>query len=166
MNIRKANTQDVPTLLKLIHELAIYEREPDAVKTTEDDLLRDGFGDNPLFQCLVGEIDGKVEGLALYFFTWSTWEGRPTLYLEDLFVRESTRGKGLGLTLFKNLAKIAVEKKCQRFEWSVLDWNEPARSFYHQLGANHKEGWLPYRLEGEPLQKVANSIETHQALVV
>lgn len=157
MTIRKANTKDIPSILQLIHELAIYEKEPDAVKTTEEDILRDGFSENPKFQCLVAEVNGDIPAIALYFYTWSTWEGRPTLYLEDLFVRENMRGQGLGLKLFQSLATIAVDNNCKRFEWAVLDWNTPARDFYHQFGAVHKEGWLPYRLEGQPLIDLANS---------
>ena len=155
ISIRKATPDDIPQILKLIHDLAVYEKEPDAVKTTEADLLRDGFGDNPIFQTLMGELDGEVQGMALYFFTWSTWEGRPTLYLEDLFVRPEARGEGLGFQLFQSLAQVAVEKNCARFEWAVLDWNQLARDFYHKLGAHHKQGWLPYRMEGEALKKLA-----------
>lgn len=155
MNIRKAIKKDIPDMLSLIHELAIYEKEPEAVKTTPEDLLRDGFGENPFFQCIVVEENGSIQGMALYFFTWSTWEGCPSLYLEDLYVKESTRGKGFGLALLKKLAQIALEKKCKRFEWSVLDWNMPARNFYHSIGAAHKEGWLPYRIEGDALNNLA-----------
>ncbi len=152
--IRPALKSDVETMLSLIHGLAIYEKEPDAVKTTTEDLLRDGFGEQPMFHCLIAEDQqGQAHGFALYFFNWSTWEGRPGLYLEDLFVKEASRGHGIGLLLFKKLAQIAVERNCRRFEWSVLDWNQPARDFYHNFGARHKEGWLPYRLEGDALQK-------------
>ena len=157
MNIRTATKEDVGDILQLIHELAIYEKEPDAVKTTEEDLLRDGFGEKPLFECLIAEVDGKTEGIALHFYIWSTWEGRPTLYLEDLFVRETMRGKGLGLALLKALAKKAVEKNCKRFEWEVLDWNTPSREFYHAIGAYHMDGWLPYRLDGDKLLDFAKS---------
>ena len=157
MIIRKAKASDVTAILKLIHELAVYEKEPDAVKTTEQDLLRDGFGPSPRFECLVAESDHEVHGMALYFFTWSTWEGRSSLYLEDLYVRDSQRGKGMGLALFKKLARIATEQDCRRFEWSVLDWNQLARDFYHSLGAKHMQGWLPYRLEGEALAQIART---------
>jgi GNAT superfamily N-acetyltransferase len=153
--IRQATREDVPQILRLIHELAIYEKEPEAVKTSEQDLIRDGFTDNPYFHCLMGEQDGQVRGYALYFFNWSTWEGRPSLYLEDLFVEPEARGSGLGLGLLKALAKITAEKQCHRFEWSVLDWNQLARDFYHKIGAKHMQGWLPYRLEGEALTRFA-----------
>lgn len=156
MSVREATKQDAREILRLIQGLADYEREPDAVKTTEEDLLRDGFGENPFFHCLIAEDnDGQVRGFALYFFTWSTWTGRPSLYLEDLFVEPKARGQNLGYSLLKHLARIAVEKKCKRFEWSVLDWNQLARDFYHQIGAHHKEGWLPYRLEGQALDALA-----------
>lgn len=160
IKIRKWNQNDARDVLKLIHELAVYEKEPDAVKTTTEDLIRDGFSDTPVFHCLVTEVNGEIVGMALYFFTWSTWEGRPTLYLEDLYVKESQRGKGYGLSLFQKLGQIAVEKKCARYEWAVLDWNQPARDFYHSHGASHKIGWLPYRLEGEALKKLA--VLTHK----
>ena len=151
MTIRPGQKSDVPEILKLIHELAHFEKEPEAVKTTEEDLLRDGFSDTPFFHTLILEDEGKVQGMALYFFNWSTWEGRPSLYLEDLYVRESGRGKGFGRSLLIKLAQIAVEKNCARFEWEVLDWNQKARDFYHQLGAKYMEGWLPYRVEGKKL---------------
>ncbi|MEM7647111.1 MAG: GNAT family N-acetyltransferase [Pseudomonadota bacterium] len=157
MTIRKATKDDVSDILGLIKELAIYEKEPNAVKTTEEDLLRDGFGENPYFQCLVAETNGQVKAMALYFFCWSTWTGRPSMFLEDLYVRESQRGTGLGLGLLKALAKEAVEKNCARFEWEVLDWNKPARDFYHNIGAEHMDGWLVYRLAGEKLTHFANS---------
>ncbi len=157
MILRKATVEDAPEIMKLIHDLALYEKEPESVKLSIEDLKRDGFGDNPYFHCGIGEIDGEVMGFSLYFFTWSTWEGRPSLYLEDLYVREAARGKGLGAALLKNLAKIALDKNCVRFEWAVLDWNELARDFYHKLGAKHQEGWLPYRIQGNALRELANS---------
>ncbi|NQZ02044.1 MAG: GNAT family N-acetyltransferase [Bdellovibrionales bacterium] len=153
--IREATKEDIPEILRLIQLLAEYEKEPDAVKTTAEDLLRDGFSDKPYFNCLMAEHEGVVRGFALYFYNWSTWEGRPSLYLEDLFVEPEARGSGLGLELLKTLAGIAVEKNCKRFEWSVLDWNQLARDFYHKLGAKHMEGWLPYRMEGEALKRLA-----------
>ncbi len=155
MKIRPATTNDTDSLLNLIHELAIFEKEPDAVKTTKEDLLRDGFSDSPYFQTLVIEDNQKIMGMALYFFSWSTWEGRPSLFLEDLIITESGRGNGYGLALLKELARIAVEKNCARFEWEVLDWNMKARDFYHSIGAHHKKGWLPYRVDGEELIKLA-----------
>lgn len=157
MTIRKATPSDVPEILKLIKELAEFEKEPNAVKTTKEDLLRDGFGERPYFQCQVAEINGKVEGMALYFYCWSTWTGRPSMFLEDLMVRESQRGQGLGNALLKKLAEIAVENNCARFEWEVLDWNQKARDFYHKIGARCMDGWLVYRLDGEALSQFAES---------
>jgi GNAT superfamily N-acetyltransferase len=156
MTIRPATPKDAPIILNLIQDLAIYEKEPDAVKTTVADILRDGLDTNsPYFHVQLCEEQGHVKGFALYFFTWSTWEGRPSLFLEDLFVPESERRNGYGMALLKALAKIAVEKNCQRFEWQVLDWNKPARDFYHSIGAKHLKEWLPYRLEGEKLLQLA-----------
>lgn len=155
ITIRQANESDVNEILRLIHCLAEYEKEPEAVKARQADILRDGFGERPVFQTLIAEIDGQVYGFAIYFFTWSTWEGRPTLYLEDLFVEPEARRRGLGLKLFKELANIALQKSCARFEWSVLDWNELARDFYHKVEAKHMQGWLPYRLEGQALVNLA-----------
>ncbi len=153
--IRHAVADDAETILHLIHQLARYEKAEDQVVCSVDDIVRDGFGDSPLFNCLLADYDGQTVGMALFFYNWSTWTGRPTLYLEDLFVMPSHRGKGLGLALLQRCACIAVEKQCQRFEWAVLDWNEPARNFYHNIGAYHKHEWLPYRLEGEALTALA-----------
>lgn len=154
--IRPAKKEDIPRILELIKELAVFEKEPDAVKTTEKDLLRDGFSDTPYFHILVfEEKSGFIPAFALYFFNWSTWEGQPSLHLEDLYVAESSRGQKIGFQLLKHLAKIALEKNCRRFEWEVLDWNESARTFYHKIGASHKKGWLPYRLEGPALKQLA-----------
>lgn len=155
LRIREATADDVDIILDLITELAIYEQEPEAVEASEEDILRDGFGEEPLFHCLIGELDGRPVSFALYFFKWSTWRGRGTLHLEDLFVVPDARGLGLGYTLLQRLAEIAIEHECRRFEWEVLDWNNLARDFYHQIGAYHREGWLPYRIEGEALQKLA-----------
>ena len=155
VEIRQAVPSDAAIILDLITELAIYEREPEAVEATEEDILRDGFGENPLFTCLIAELDGQPVGFALYFFKWSTWRGRGTLHLEDLFIEPDARGLGIGFTLLKHLARLALENGCRRFEWEVLDWNSLARDFYHNLGAYHREGWLPYRIEGEALAKLA-----------
>lgn len=152
--IRCANKDDASGILNLIKGLALYEKEPDAVFCSEEDLVRDGFGDHPYFHVFLAETSEKKSiGFALYFFTWSTWKGGPTLFLEDLFVDPEYRGHGIGLALFKQVAQTAVARKCQRMEWSVLDWNHIARDFYHKLGAFHNEGWLPYRLTGEALAR-------------
>lgn len=153
-SIRKAERGDCPAILHLIRALAEYEKALDQVVCTVQDLERDGFGDKPFFECLLLEEQGQAVGMALYFYNWSTWTGRPTFYLEDLLVLPESRGKGYGMALLKACAKIAVDQNCKRFEWAVLDWNMPAREFYHKIGAYHKVEWLPYRLEGQPLQKL------------
>ena len=152
--IRPATPADVETILGFIKGLAAFEREPDAVQATRDDLLRDGFGKQPKFEVLIAELDGEPVGFALFFPTYSTWEGRPGIYLEDLFVAEHARGQGLGRKLMAALAAIAVARGCRRLELSVLHWN-PTREFYHHLGMAHMQEWLPYRLAGEALQALA-----------
>lgn len=157
VSVRKAKPDDAPHILELIRELALFEKEPDAVKTSVEDILRDGFGDNPYFHCLIAENESGPVGMALYYFCWSTWTGRPSMFLEDLYVKESQRGDGTGLKLLKACANIAVEKNCARFEWEVLDWNQGARDFYHKIGAHHMDGWLVYRLDGDKLSQFAQS---------
>jgi GNAT superfamily N-acetyltransferase len=154
VTIRPAAPADAETILAFIKGLAAFEREPDAVKTTPDDLRRDGFGQHPKFEVLIAELAGEPVGFALFFPTYSTWEGRPGLYLEDLFVTERARGQGIGRKLMAALAAIAVTRGCTRLELSVLHWN-PAREFYHHLGLSHMEEWLPYRLTGEALEALA-----------
>jgi GNAT superfamily N-acetyltransferase len=156
LHIRPAQPADVSLILAFIHDLAEYEREPDAVKTTEADLLRDGFGAQPYFQCLIAEWNGQPAGFALYFFQYSTWEGRPSLYLEDLFVRPAFRKNGIGKALFVRLAQIAVERQCTRFQWEVLDWNQPAIDFYESLGAKVMREWLNMRMTSEAIQMLAS----------
>ena len=152
--VRPATPADVETILGFIKGLAAFEKEPDAVKATLDDLRRDGFGKQPKFEVLIAELDGEPVGFALFFPTYSTWEGRPGIYLEDLFVTEHARGQGLGRKLMAALAAIAVARGCRRLELSVLHWN-PTREFYHHLGMAHMQEWLPYRLAGEALQALA-----------
>lgn len=155
--IRPASAADVRAILSLITELAIYEREPDAVVATEEDLLREGFGEGERsFRALVAEVDGVIAGFALYFFSFSTWRGRRCLYLEDLFVRPSRRGTGIGLGLMRELAREATRLGCARFTWQVLDWNEPAIAFYEKLGASVQREWLTVRIEGEALERLAS----------
>ena len=155
--LRDAVPSDVPEILALIRDLAIYEKEPDAAIATEADLLRDGFGPAPYFRCIMAEIDGNVAGFALYFFQYSTWEGRPALYLEDLFVREPFRKRGIGVALFRRLAQIAVERNCTRFQWECLDWNQPALDFYDSVGAKVLGEWLNLRVTGEALSALAGN---------
>ena len=154
--IRKATRDDVPAILTLVKELATYEKDPDAVVATEEDFLRDGFGEVPAFHVLLaeGEQEGVV-GFAFYFFSYSTWVGRKCLYLEDLFVKPSSRGRGTGVALMKALARVAVETHCGRFTWQVLDWNAPAIAFYERLGAKVMRDWLTARIEGEALTTLA-----------
>ena len=155
INLRTAQAADAPVILDLIKALAVYEKGADQVHCTVADILRDGFGPSPVFQCLLAEIDGRPAGFALYFFKWSTWTGTCCLHLEDLFVPPEFRKRGVGQGLLKALARVAVARGCRRFEWEVLDWNHLARDFYHGLGAFHKQGWLPYRMEGEALEQFA-----------
>jgi GNAT superfamily N-acetyltransferase len=153
--IRSAVPGDVPLVLELIRALAAFEREPDAVVATEGDLLRDGFGPSPLFRVLLAEDEGEPAGFALYFFAYSTWRGRPSLYLEDLFVLPEHRRKGIGLALMQRLARIALDEGCGRFVWEVLDWNERAIRFYESLGAQVLRPWLHVRMEGPALARLA-----------
>lgn len=155
ISIRPATRDDVPLILELIRDLAAYEREPDAVVATEADLLRDGFGESPRFRVLIAEDSGEPAGFAFYCFAYSTWRGRPVLYLEDLFVRPEHRKKGIGLMLMRRLARVAVNEGCPRFVWEVLDWNEPAIRFYESLGAEVLRPWLNVRLEGDALAQLA-----------
>ena len=154
--LRDAVAADVSEILALIRELAIYEKEPDKAVATEADLLRDGFGPEPYFRCVMADVDGAVAGFALYFFQYSTWEGRPALYLEDLFVREAFRKRGIGVALFRRLAQIAVERQCTRFQWECLDWNQPALDFYGSVGASVLREWLNLRVAGKALQALAD----------
>ena len=153
--IRTATPEDIPQILAFIRALAAYEREPDAVTATEADLLRDGFGPNPFYFCLIAETDGRPAGFAFYFFNYSTWMGRPGLYLEDLFVHPEFRGLGIGKALLAQVAAIAVEKNCPRLQWEVLDWNTPAIEFYSALGASFLDEWRNVRMTGDAITALA-----------
>lgn len=155
LQIRPATPADAALLHELVTALAVYEREPDAVKATPEDLRASLFGDGATAHALLCEQGGQVLGFAVYFFNYSTWLGRNGLYLEDLFVRPQARGQGAGLALLRHLAQLAVDKGCGRFEWSVLDWNQPAIEFYQGVGARPMEGWTVYRLDGERLAAFA-----------
>jgi GNAT superfamily N-acetyltransferase len=156
LNIRTAVPADVPTILRFIRELALYEREPDAVVATEDDLLRDGWGPTPRFRAMIAEADAEGVGFALYFTTYSTWRGHHGIRLEDLYVTPSMRGKGIGKALLAHLARIAVDEGCPRLEWDVLEWNAPAIAVYERVGAHILNEWRIMRLSGEALQTLAS----------
>src|SRR6266571_2872737 len=148
LTIRPATISDTTLILDLVRELAAYERAPDAVKAAEADFARDGFGAAPKFRVVIAEWDATAAGFALFFYNYSTWEGRPGLYLEDLYVRPEFRGRGIGKALLVRLAKIAVDENCGRFQWAVLDWNQPSIDFYEALGARRLSEWLIMRVEG------------------
>ena len=153
--IRTTTEADLPVILSLIRELAEYEREPNAVVATEAGLRDVLFGPKPSAEVLLALEQGDAVGFAVYFFNFSTWLGRPGLYLEDLFVRPAVRGKGYGRALLERLAQIAKERGCGRMEWAVLDWNEPAIQFYRKLGAQPMDEWTVFRLTGEGIAKLA-----------
>lgn len=149
--IRKATPADVKHILGLIKELAIYEREPEAVVTTEEILLRDGFGEHPLFHCYVAETaDGRIPGMALYYIKYSTWKG-PCVFLEDIIVSQSERRSGIGKLLFEKVLDDTRKRGALRMEWQVLDWNTPAIAFYEKYQPEVLKEWLNYRLSGAQL---------------
>jgi len=157
LRIRPAAESDIPLILEFIRDLATYERAPEQAVAHPEDLLRDGWGPEPKFRVLIAEWDNRPAGFALFFYNYSTWQGRPGLYLEDLFVRPEFRGKGIGKALLVHLAQIAVRENCGRFVWQVLDWNAPAIEFYESLGAKKLTEWLTMRVEGEALQRLAET---------
>ena len=154
--IRKAEISDAEAIHNLIVELAIYEREPEAVVATVDKLKENLFGADPVAFCHVAEVDGQVVGIAIWFLNYSTWLGKAGLYLEDLFVKPEFRSRGLGLQLMKTLAQICVERGYERFQWWVLDWNEPSINFYKSIGAEAMDQWTVYRLSGDALKNFAD----------
>lgn len=155
--VREATAADCPQILELIHELAVYEKEPDAVVNTVADLEAHLFGPDPkVFAHVAQEDDGSIIGTAIWFLTYSTWEGRHGIHLEDLYVRQSQRGSGTGTALLRRLAQICVERGYKRLEWAVLDWNEPAIKFYDAIGSDSLDGWTTRRLDGEALQALGN----------
>jgi GNAT superfamily N-acetyltransferase len=155
--IREAKISDVQAIHDLIVELAIYEKEPDAVVASVEDIKKNLFGADPVAYCHVAEIDGQVVGIAIWFLNYSTWLGKAGLYLEDLFVKPEFRGSGLGLQLMKTLAQLCVERGYERFQWWVLDWNEPSINFYKSIGAEAMDEWTVYRLSGSALKSFAAS---------
>lgn len=149
--IRAATAADVPKILQLIRGLAEYERAPNEVTITEAELLRDGFGDRPLYECLIAELDAELVGMALFFPIYSTWKGA-SIHLEDLFVLPRARGLGIGKALLMRVGAIAKERGCARLQWDVLDWNQPAIDFYQSLGAKFMHEWRIMRVTGEALE--------------
>ena len=158
--IRTACVEDVPIILQLIRDLATYERAPDEVIATEEQLLDVLFGKRPTAEVLLAFEGNSPVGFALFFHNFSTWLGRPGLYLEDLFVKPEKRGKGFGRALLVELAKIALDRGCGRMEWAVLDWNEPAIKFYRTLGAKPMDEWTVFRLTRDGIEKLANAADT------
>ena len=140
MLIRKAEKSDMPSVLNLIQELATFEKEPEAVVISVNDLERDGFGDNPLFYCFVAQEEAEIIGIALYYYRYSTWKGK-TIHLEDLIVKKDKRGTGAGFALYSEIIKQAKTDNVRRVEWAVLDWNTPAIEFYKKTGAKHFSNW-------------------------
>jgi GNAT superfamily N-acetyltransferase len=153
--VRTATPADVPAILRLIRALATYEREPDAVKATEAMLHGTLFADGAQVFGHVIEIEGSVAGIAIWFLNYSTWTGRPGIYLEDLFVADEARGTGAGSALFKALAQEALRRGCARIDWAVLDWNTPAMDFYRAIGGRPQSGWQPWRIDGAALEALA-----------
>ncbi|MBF4517410.1 GNAT family N-acetyltransferase [Flavobacterium sp. ANB] len=146
MNIRKGNPEDMKAVLGLIQELAIFEKEPEAVVITVDDLVRDGFGEKPLFHVFVAELEKEIVGIALYYYRYSTWKGK-TIHLEDLIVKEKMRGTGLGSALYAEIMKQGKRDNVRRVEWNVLDWNTPAVKFYENSGAKILDGWQVVQMD-------------------
>jgi GNAT superfamily N-acetyltransferase len=154
LSIRPATAADLPLIARLIRDLAEYERLADAVRFDEAVLGTKLFGPRPYAEVVIGELDGEAQGFALFFHNFSTFEGKPGIYLEDLFVRPEARGSGLGKALLGHLAALALERDCARLEWSVLDWNEPAIGFYQKLGARLMDEWTVMRLDGGALARL------------
>lgn len=155
-HIRHATPDDAPTIVTLIRELAVYEKLEEFAKATPDDLRLHLFGPQPRAEALIAEVNAAPVGFALFFTTFSTFRGRPSLYLEDVFVRPEHRGQGLGKALLAAVANRAVERGCKRMEWAVLDWNAPAIGFYRALGAKPLDEWTVYRLEDEHLKRLGS----------
>ncbi len=155
MLIRYARPLDVPIITQLIRELAHYERSADQVVATEESITLALFsGDSHVF-CHVAEVDGEIVGIAVWFLNFSTWLGAPGIYLEDLYVREDARGKGAGSALMRELARLCVERGYSRFQWWVLDWNQPSIEFYQSIGATPMDEWTVFRLSDEALKSFA-----------
>lgn len=160
IRVRLACVADSPLIVHFIRELAAFEKEPpESVRITESDVERDGFGPTPRFETLIAELDGAPVGFALFFPNYSTWEGRPGLYVEDIFVEEHARRHGVGRQLMAAVARIAEQRGFARIDLAMLDWN-PARAFYRSLGFEQMEWWQPFRLAGSPVLKLARQSRT------
>lgn len=157
LSIRPARSADLPLIAQFIRDLAAYEKLAHDVRFDEAKLGENLFGPRRYAEVVIGEIDGTPQGFALFFLNFSTFEGRPGIYLEDLFVRPQARGSGLGKALLAHLAKLCVERDCARLEWWVLDWNEPSIGFYKSLGARMMDEWTVMRVDGDALTKLADS---------
>ena len=155
LNVRPATRADAATIANLVRELAEYEKLEHEAKATPDDFLREIEAPNPVIHMLIAEWNGEPAGFALYFFNFSTFVGRPGLYLEDLFVRPAQRAHGIGRALLRALARIARQRNCGRMEWAVLDWNEPALRFYQSLGARQMNEWIIHRLTPPEIERLA-----------
>lgn len=153
--IREAKIEDVTAIHDLIVELAIYEKAPESVTASIEDIRENLFGERPVAYAHVAEVEGEVVGIAIWFLNYSTWLGKAGMYLEDLYVRPQFRKNGLGLELMKTLARVCIERGYERFQWWVLDWNEPAINFYKAIGAEAMDEWTVYRLSGSSLVKFA-----------
>jgi len=156
MKIRKGQKEDMKAVLGLIQELAVFEKEPDAVLITEEDLIRDGFGENPLFHVFVAEVNKEIVGIALYYYRYSTWKGK-TIHLEDLIVKDSMRGTGLGYALYSEIFKQAKKDNVRRVEWAVLDWNTTAIDFYEKSGAKVFDEWRVAQMDEEGINYFINN---------
>jgi len=144
--VRESTPNDMPQVLELIKELAVFEKSPDAVEVTVETLVKEGFGENPLFTCFVAEVANEIVGMALVYYRFSTWKGR-TIHLEDLIVKEKMRGTGIGKELYTRVIQFAAEKKVKRIEWAVLDWNVDAIKFYERSGAKIMKDWYVTHME-------------------
>ena len=157
-SIRKGVKSDLPDVLKLIKELAKFEKAPDEVENTIERMELEGFGSRPYFEFFVAEVDSNIVGLALYFFSYSTWKGK-SLYLDDLIVQKEYRGEGIGTQLFNELLKVAKESNCGKVHWQVLDWNEPAIEYYKKIGSEFDEEWINCAI---PNNKISKAIQLTQ----
>ena len=156
MKIRKGTPQDMPDVLALITELAVFEKEPDAVVISTEDLVRDGFSENPLFHTFVAEVSEEIIGVALYYYRFSTWKGK-TIHLEDLIVKENNRGTGAGFALYSEIIKQGKKDNVRRIEWNVLDWNKPAIDFYEKSGAKVLSDWRVVHMDENGIEAFLNN---------